>query len=68
MDPVNQGAREFERQRCRGEGMIVGHALTGLIRGTRCRLKNRASTWRATKIFGVSGGRGGGTDGRENLP
>jgi hypothetical protein len=44
MDPVNQAAREFERQRCRGEGMIVGHALTGWIRGTRCRLKNRAST------------------------
>ena len=32
MDPVNQGTREFERQRCRGEGMIVGHAWTGWIR------------------------------------
>jgi hypothetical protein len=33
MDPVNQGTREFECQRCRGEGMMLGHALTGWIRG-----------------------------------
>ena len=33
MDPVNQGTRKFEGQRCRGGGMMVGHALTGWIRG-----------------------------------